>query len=92
MTKVAIIKPDQNKMIPVSECKHGKWYIIRVCPSDTIRSSMVGFVGQFVSKAMHGKWAMMVFPDGKIWSIPYPDEVSGVLLDELSEVTISVKE
>lgn len=92
MTKVAVVikQPNGNKMITISKCQHGKWYFIRV--SKGLRTNLTGRVGQFISKQMHGRNAMMVFPCGEIWSIPFPDEVQGVLMDEISDLTMVVKE
>lgn len=84
MTKVAIIKPGQKKMIPISEGVHGKWYkIAKYDPNPRL----VGEIGIFLSKSQtRSDYNHLVSPDG----IHYSHE--DIFIGELSEVTVSVKE
>lgn len=84
MTKVTIIKPDQKKMIPISEGVHGKWYkIARYVHNPKLE----GEVGMYVtSQRLNAEYSSLVGPKGDCYS--HED----IFIEELSEVTVSVKE
>ena len=85
MTKVTVIKPDQQKnMTPLNEGKHGKWYkIVKYEPNPR----HVGQIGIFLSKSQTGsRDHILVTPEGDCYSHP------GIFIEELSEVTVTVKE
>ena len=86
MTKVAVIKPEQKKMmmIPLSEGKHGKWY--KIAKYDP-HPWLVGEIGIFLSKSQTGSgYNNLVMPDGTCYSHSY------IFIEELSEVIVTVKE
>jgi hypothetical protein len=84
MTKVTVIKPEQKNMTPLSEGKHGKWYkIVKYEPNPR----HVGQIGIFLSKSKTGSgYNYLVTPDGTCYSHSY------IFIEELSEVTVTVKE
>ena len=84
MTKVEVIKPNQKKMIPLSEGYHGAWYkITKYEPNPRL----VGEVGIFLSKEYLGLLDdSLLTPSG----IQYSHE--SIFIEELSEVVITVKE
>ncbi len=84
MTKVEVIKPNQKKMIPLSEGYHGVWYkIAKYEPNH----HLVGEVGIFLSKEYFGlQYDSLITPSG----IQYSYE--SIFLEELSEVIVTVKE
>jgi hypothetical protein len=84
MTKVEVIKPDQKKMIPLSEGYHGAWYkIAKYEPNPHLQ----GEVGIFLSKRNLGlRHNSLLTPNG----ICYSSE--SIFIEELSEVVITVKE
>ena len=85
MTKVTVIKPDQQKnMTPLSEGKHGKWYKISKYEPNPYH---VGQIGIMIPKDCTGlEYDMLIAPDGHCYSH------SAIFIEELSEVTITVKE
>lgn len=85
MTKVTIIKSDLKKMIPISEGVHGKWYKIAKYRNNP---KIEGEIGIYLHRsyfigALH---SYLVTPDGTHYG--HPD----IFIEELSEVTVSVKE
>ena len=84
MTKVEVIKPNQKKMIPLSEGYHGAWYkIAKYDPNP----NLVGEIGIFLSKEYFGlQYDSLITPSG----IQYSYE--SIFLEELSEVIVTVKE
>ena len=89
MTKVEVIKPDQKKMIPLSEGYHGVWYkIAKYEPNHQYEPNhhLVGVVGIFLSKEYFGlQYDSLITPSG----IQYSYE--SIFLEELSEVIVTVK-
>ena len=84
MTKVAIIKPEQKNMIPFRNGEHGKWYKIAKYDQNPF---YVGEIGIYISAdSLCAKYSWIVTPDGSSYS--HPD----FFIEELSEVTITVKE
>ena len=84
MTKVEVIKPNQKKMIPLSEGYHGAWYKIAKYEPNP---HLVGEVGIFLSKDNTGLWYdFLLTPSGTCYSH------ESIFLEELSEVIITVKE
>ena len=82
MTKVEVIKPDQKKMIPLSEGYQGAWYkIAKYDPNP----NLAGEIGIFLSKD-NFRYDSLLTPSG----IQYSHE--SLFIEELSEVIITVKE
>lgn len=84
MTKVAIIKPEQKKVFCFCNGEHGKWYkIAKYDPNPWL----VGEIGIFLSKSQTGSdYNHLVTPDGTCYIHSY------IFIEELSEVTVTVKE
>ena len=83
MTKVEVIKPDQKKMIPLSEGYHGAWY--KICKYKP-NPNLVGEIGIFLSKHnLDLRHNSLVTPSG----IQYSHE--SIFIEELSEVIVTVK-
>ena len=84
MTKVKVIKPDQKKMIPLSEGYQGAWYKIAKYEPDP---RIVGQIGIFLSKHNFGlRYDSLLTPSGS----QYCHE--SIFIEELSEVIVTVKE
>ena len=84
MTKVAIIKPEQKNMTPLSEGKQGKWNKISKYEPN---HHQVGQIGIMIPKDHTGLgYDMLITPDGHCYSH------SAIFIEELSEVTVTVKE
>ena len=84
MTKVEVIKPNQKKMIPLSEGYHGAWYKIAKYEPNP---DLVGEIGIFLSKPNLGlRHNSLLTPDGICYSH------GSIFIEELSEVIVTVKE
>ena len=84
MTKIEVIKPDQKKMIPLSEGYRGAWY--KICKYEP-NPDLVGEIGIFLPKGYLGlRHNSLITPDG----ICYSHE--SIFIEELSEVIVTVKE
>lgn len=84
MTKVAVINPDQKKMIHISEGVHGRWYkIVKYDPNPV----HIGQIGIMIPKDfVQLKHNLLISPFGSCFSN------ENIFMEELSEVTISTKE
>ena len=84
MTKVAIINPNQKNVFYLCNGEHGKWYKIAKYDSNP---RLVGEIGIFLSKSQtRSDYDHLVTPDGICHNHPF------IFIEELSEVTVTVKE